>query len=187
MGRPRGHPGPGRLGRPASPAPPRVAVNLSGRSLADRRLRPLVLEALQSTGLAPSRLELEVVESRALFDLPGVVEQLAALRHLGVRIALDDFGTGYSTLTWLQQLPADRLKLDRTFTASLSDGPHGHALVRGVVALAGELGLDVVAEGVETPEQLRALFTEGCRLFQGFLLGRPGALSDAVSRSALPV
>ena len=169
----------------SGPPPQRVAVNLSGRSLVDPRLRAAVLESLARSGLPPGRLELEVVESRALVDLPGVVEQLSALRSLGVGIALDDFGTGFSTLTWLQQLPADRVKLDRSFTSSLTASPKGPALVRGVVALAGELGLEVVAEGVETPAQLAGLHDAGCRLFQGYLLGRPGPLAAAASTSLL--
>ena len=157
-------------------------MNLSGRSLVDPRLRTAVLEALGRSGLAPGRLELEVVESRALVDLPGVSERLSALRHLGVGIALDDFGTGYSTLTWLQQLPADRVKLDRSFTASLTTAAKGSALVRGVIALARELDLEVVGEGVETEEQLAALRAAGCTLFQGYLLGRPGPLGAELRR-----
>ncbi len=165
----------------SGPPPRRVAVNLSGRSLVDPRLRGAVLESLAHSGLPPARLELEVVESRALVDLPGVGEQLSALRSLGVGIALDDFGTGFSTLTWLQQLPADRVKLDRSFTTSLTASPKARALVRGVLALADELGLEVVGEGVETPAQLAALHDAGCRLFQGYLLGRPGPLRTATS------
>ena len=168
-------------------APERVAVNLSGRSLVDPRLRPAVLEALGRGGLAPGRLELEVVESRALVDLPGVRSQLAALRSLGVGIALDDFGTGYSTLTWLQQLPADRVKLDRSFTASLTSAPKGSALVRGVIALARELDLEVVGEGVETDEQLSALRAAGCALFQGYLLARPAPLGAELPRAVAAV
>jgi EAL domain-containing protein (putative c-di-GMP-specific phosphodiesterase class I) len=126
------------------------------------------------------------VESRALVDLPGVGEQLAALRSLGVGIALDDFGTGFSTLTWLHELPADRVKLDRSFTTSLTASPKGPALVRGVLALAHELGLEVVGEGVETPDQLAALHDAGCGLFQGYLLGRPGPLHAATSAGLLP-
>ncbi len=170
----------------SGPPPQRVAVNLSARSLVDPRLRAAVLESLARSGLPPSRLELEVVESRALVDLPGVGEQLAALRSLGVGIALDDFGTGFSTLTWLQELPADRVKLDRSFTTSLTAGPKGPALVRGVLGLAHELGLEVVGEGVETPAQLAALHDAGCDLFQGYLLGRPGPLHTATARGLLP-
>lgn len=164
----------------AAGGPSRVAVNLSGRSLVDPRLHDRVLDALADSGLQPHQLELEVVESRALGDLPGIRGRLAALRRLGVHVALDDFGTGFSTLTWLQQLPADRVKLDRTFTTSLSDGAPGRCLVRGVLALARELGLEVVAEGVETLEQLTALRDEGCTLFQGYLLGRPAPLTALV-------
>jgi diguanylate cyclase (GGDEF)-like protein len=170
----------------SGPPPQRVAVNLAGRTLVDPRLRSAVLESLARSGLPPARLELEVVESRALVDLPGVGEQLAALRSLGVGIALDDFGTGFSTLTWLQELPADRVKLDRSFTTSLTASPKGPALVRGVLALAHELGLEVVGEGVETPEQLAALHDAGCGLFQGYLLGRPGPLQAATSAGLLP-
>ena len=169
------------------PPPQRVAVNLAGRSLVDPRLRGAVLESLAHSGLPPARLELEVVESRALVDLPGVVDQLSALRSIGVGIALDDFGTGFSTLTWLQELPADRVKLDRSFTTSLTASPKGPALVRGVLALARELGLEVVGEGVETAAQLAALHDAGCGLFQGYLLGRPGPLRAAASAALLPV
>ena len=101
---------------------------------------------------------------------------------MGVRTALDDFGTGYSTLSWLQRLPVDRIKLDRSFIAELPD-PAAQVLVRGVVALAEELGIGVVAEGVETVEQRDALVAVGCRLLQGYLLGRPAA---ELPRTAVP-
>jgi EAL domain-containing protein (putative c-di-GMP-specific phosphodiesterase class I) len=108
-----------------------------------------------------------------LLDVPAVVERLGELRRLGVRIALDDFGTGYSTLSWLQRLPVDCIKIDRTFISDLGGSPAACALVQGILALAAELRIEVVAEGVETPEQLDALRRSGCRLFQGYLLGRP--------------
>jgi len=148
------------------------SVNLAARTLSDPRLVPAVRSALAESGLEPSLLCLEVVESRTLADLPGVASRLSELRHLGVHTALDDFGTGYSTLTWLQRLPVGRIKLDRTFTAELPD-PEAVRLVAGVVALAAQLGIEVVAEGVETDGQLAALSAAGCRLVQGFLLGRP--------------
>jgi diguanylate cyclase (GGDEF)-like protein len=154
-------------------APARVAVNLSSATLADDRLTGAVRAALADAGLPPERLELEVVESRALVDVPGVVGRLTSLRGLGVRIALDDFGTGFSTLSWLHQLPADRLKVDRSFLADVATDPTSRALLRGVLALARALDLDVVAEGVETQEQLAVLLDEGCGLVQGYLLGRP--------------
>ncbi|HSK23288.1 MAG TPA: EAL domain-containing protein [Egicoccus sp.] len=153
--------------------PRHVAVNLAAQTLIDPRLVPAVRAALNEVDLDPALLTVEVIESRALVDLPGVVEQLTELRRLGVRIALDDFGTGYSTLTWLQRLPIDQIKLDRTFVTALEDEPDAGALVEGVVALARTLGIQVVAEGVETDQQLGALLAAGCEFMQGYLLGRP--------------
>jgi len=158
--------------RHPSPATLQVAVNLASATLVDPRLLPTVRAALSHNRLAPDRLVLEIIESRSLVDLPGVVERLIELRQLGVRISLDDFGTGFSTLAWLQTLPVDQIKIDRSFTMELPD-PRALALVKGVLALARELGIEVIAEGVETAEQLRALRDAGCFLVQGYLLGRP--------------
>jgi diguanylate cyclase (GGDEF)-like protein len=179
---------------PAVGPAPHVAVNLSGRTLGDPALVEAVRTALVESGLPPERLQLEVVESRSLVDLPGVVDRLAAIRHLGVRVALDDFGTGFSTLSWLQRLPVDRIKVDRSFTAMLPQDHASEALLRGVVALGEELGVEVVAEGVETVEQLATIRSAGCHLVQGYLLGRPmppeqlrTLLADAQGREATPV
>jgi diguanylate cyclase (GGDEF)-like protein len=181
------------------PVPPggagaHVAVNLSGRTLGDPGLVEAVRTALVESGLSAERLQLEVVESRSLGDLPGVVDRLAAIRHLGVRVALDDFGTGFSTLSWLQRLPVDRIKVDRSFTALLPADRASEALLRGMVALGGELGVEVVAEGVETAEQLASIRSAGCHLVQGYLLGRPmppeqlrARLNDATGREISPV
>jgi EAL domain-containing protein (putative c-di-GMP-specific phosphodiesterase class I) len=147
-------------------------VNLAGRTLVDARLVQAVRSALADHSMDPARLCLEVIESQSLVDLPTVAARLTELRRMGVRTALDDFGTGYSTLSWLQRLPVDRIKLDRTFITGLPEAP-AQLLVRGVVALADQLGIEVVAEGVETPEQLAALQEAGCGLVQGYLLGRP--------------
>jgi EAL domain-containing protein (putative c-di-GMP-specific phosphodiesterase class I) len=98
-----------------------------------------------------------------------------------VQISLDDFGTGYSTLAWLQRLPVDQVKIDRSFVEGLPGDSASMAVVRGVLALARELGLDVVAEGVETQEQLEALRSAGCRWVQGYLLGRPSPERPALS------
>ncbi len=153
--------------------PQHVAVNLSSAALVDPRLFDVVRGALMRAGLPPERLHLEVVESRALLDVPAVVERLGELRQLGVRIALDDFGTGYSTLSWLQRLPVDCIKIDRTFINEIDSSAAARSLVQGILALAAELDIDVVAEGVETAEQLAELRRAGCRHFQGYLLGRP--------------
>ncbi|MFP5348199.1 MAG: putative bifunctional diguanylate cyclase/phosphodiesterase [Actinomycetes bacterium] len=150
-----------------------VAVNLAAATLVDPRLLGAVRTALARRRLDPSRLHVEVVESRTLVNVPEVVERLSELRQLGVRVALDDFGTGYSTLAWLQQLPVDQLKIDRTFIAALPDDERSAAVVRGVLALARAVGVQVVAEGVESVRQLEALREVGCELVQGYLLGRP--------------
>ncbi|WP_250447467.1 bifunctional diguanylate cyclase/phosphodiesterase, partial [Actinotalea sp. C106] len=163
--------------------PLRVAVNLAGATLVDPRLVPAVRSALSKNGLTSDRLHLEVVESRSLSDLPGVIERLVELRQIGVRISLDDFGTGFSTLAWLQSLPVDQIKIDRSFIAGLPDHAASLALVRGVVALARELGIEVIAEGVEEPAQLALLREAGCEMVQGYLLGRPAPVFSGAERA----
>ncbi|MEX1176999.1 MAG: EAL domain-containing protein, partial [Nitriliruptor sp.] len=153
--------------------PPYLAVNVSVHTLLDDRLLPAVREARSERDLAPGQLVVELIESRSLIDLPGVVERLTELRRMGVRVSLDDFGTGYSTLTWLHRLPMDQIKIDRSFVAPLPDDASSIALVRGVVALASEIGVAVVAEGVEDTGQRDALIAAGCRHVQGYLYGRP--------------
>lgn len=161
-----------------------VAVNLDAATLLDHRLVSTVRTALNRNGLAPERLTLEVVESRSLIDLPGIVERLVELRRLGIRISLDDFGTGFSTLAWLNTLPVDQIKIDRSFIQGLPDAS-SVSLVQGILALAAKLDVEVIAEGVETTEQLDSLRTSGAVLAQGYLLGRPGATWDPVSGSPL--
>jgi diguanylate cyclase (GGDEF)-like protein len=175
-----------RWNTPAGGPPLHVAVNISGRTLGDPGLLDVVRTALVDSGLAPERLQLEVVESRSLGNLPGVVDTLNAIRHIGVQVALDDFGTGFSTLSWLQRLPVDRIKVDRSFIAQLPEDRASEALLRGVVALGAELGIEVVAEGVETPEQLETVRSAGCRLVQGYLLGRPGPADQLWRAPAIP-
>jgi EAL domain-containing protein (putative c-di-GMP-specific phosphodiesterase class I) len=150
-----------------------VAVNLAGATLVDPRLLPAVRGALTANEIAPDQLHLEIVESRSLVDIPGAVERLGELRQMGVKISLDDFGTGYSTLAWIQALPVDQIKIDRTFIMALPDDDASLAVVRAVLSLASDLGIGVVAEGVEEIEQLAALREVGCGLVQGYLLGRP--------------
>ena len=165
---------PPRAGRPYG-----VAVNLDAATLLDRRLVPTIRAALNRHALAPERLILEVVESSALIDLPSIVERLVELRRLGIHISLDDFGTGFSTLAWLNSLPVDQIKIDRSFIMNLPDSA-SVPLVEGILALASKLGVEVVAEGVETRDQLDILRASGCVLAQGYLLGRPSATFDPV-------
>jgi diguanylate cyclase (GGDEF)-like protein len=163
----------------------RVAVNLSRLQL-DRTLPTVIGEALARHGLPASALALEVTES-AFVDDPDGVASLERLRDIGVRVALDDFGTGYSSLSTLRDLPADTVKVDRSFVARVCEDEQLHALVRGIVELAHALHLVVVAEGVETPEQADLLAAVGCDLAQGWLHGRPvsaGVIEAVLSTSA---
>jgi len=149
----------------------RVAVNLSPMQL-DASLPTVVGEALARHGLPASALTLEVTES-AFVDDPDGVASLERLRAIGVRVALDDFGTGYSSLSTLRDLPADAVKIDRSFIERVADDAQVAALVRGIVDLAHALRLEVIGEGVETADQSAVLGANGCDLAQGWLHGRP--------------
>ncbi|WP_088289592.1 bifunctional diguanylate cyclase/phosphodiesterase [Kineosporia sp. A_224] len=150
-----------------------VSVNVAGRQLADPAFPASVVEALEDSGVDPARLTLEVTEQTAIDDMTRTGARLQSLRALGVHVSLDDFGTGFSSLGYLAQLPVDELKIDRRFVAGLGVRAEDDALVRAVLRLAADLGLAVVAEGVETAEQARALAALGCRRAQGFHLQRP--------------
>jgi diguanylate cyclase (GGDEF)-like protein len=150
-----------------------VAVNLSARNLLDPELPQQVRRTLDRYGLDPGRLVLELTETAVLLELDVADRALEAVRALGVRVSVDDFGTGYSSLTFLSRQPVDELKVDRTFVSALLDSPADAAIVRATIRLAHDLGLPVVAEGVETPEQLAALRELGCDVVQGYLLARP--------------
>jgi EAL domain-containing protein (putative c-di-GMP-specific phosphodiesterase class I) len=164
-----------QLLRPAGMTPLELAVNVSGRQLTDRQLLPTVRAALADSGLAPHLLTLELTESVLFAEEEDVMAALVALRALGVRLAIDDFGTGHSSLSRLSQYPIDTLKVDRSFIDALTpDAPVPDVLVTAILALGGGLGMQVIAEGVETEEQLAALRALGCPQAQGFLFARPG-------------
>jgi diguanylate cyclase (GGDEF)-like protein/PAS domain S-box-containing protein len=150
-----------------------VAVNVSAIQFRRGDLQQMVRNVLLETGIPPARLELEITEGVLIENVARAASMLNALKTLGIRIALDDFGTGYSSLSYLQSLPLDRIKIDRSFVASLGRTDRSLAIVRAVIGLAHGLGLPVLAEGVETNEQLRALIREGCDEMQGYLIGRP--------------
>jgi diguanylate cyclase len=150
-----------------------VAVNVSSASLSDPELVGAVEAALAHWGIAGSRLTVEITESAIIGDLPRAVALLERLRALGVRIAIDDYGTGHSSLAYLHRLPADELKIDRAFIADLDSDPRRAAIVRSTIELARDLGLCVVAEGVETEAAWRMLATLGCDMAQGYLIARP--------------
>lgn len=150
-----------------------VSVNLSVAELQDRNLVKDVAEALKRSGLAPERLHLEVTESVLSTDPEAASRALAQLRDLGVWLVIDDFGTGHSSLTALQRFPFRVLKIDRSFVGGIGIRPADETIVTATLALAHGLGLSVVAEGVETPEQAEFLTRGGCEELQGYLCGRP--------------
>lgn len=157
----------------ASATPLAISVNLSMRQFRQADLAGVVAGALAAAGLAPAGLELEITESLAMEDPEATVATLSRLRGLGVGLALDDFGSGYSSLRSLQQLPLDVLKVDRSLVAGVGDGAHAAGVLRAIVALGHTLGLQVVAEGVETAAQVRPLRAVHCDLGQGYHFGRP--------------
>jgi diguanylate cyclase (GGDEF)-like protein/PAS domain S-box-containing protein len=153
-----------------------VAVNLSPVQFRDGDLPATVHEILLETGLSPERLELEVTEGVLINDFARAVSILRRLKLLGVRIAMDDFGTGYSSLSYLQSFPFDKIKIDRTFIANLTDNHYSATIVRAVIGLGRGLNLPVMAEGVETAEQLAFLARESCDEVQGYHIGRPAPI-----------
>ena len=155
----------------SSPDPLVTYVNVSSKQLIGPTLVTDVEQALSKEGLEPSRLGLEVTESGMVSD--QAIAVLQRLHALGVRLSLDDFGTGFSCLSSLQRLPLDNLKLDRSFVAGLSAGSSDASIVTTIVSLADDLGLGVVAEGVETAAQLGAVEDLGCDYAQGFHIARP--------------
>jgi diguanylate cyclase len=155
-----------------------IAVNLSPRQLADDDVPAAVQAALAASGLPARQLTLEVTEGVLVRDVDQVIAQLRALRALGVRIAIDDFGTGYSSLSYLRRLPADIVKIDRSFVQDLDSGGRSTTLVASIIELARSLHLDVVAEGVETAEQHAVLTGLACSHAQGYLFGRPLPAAD---------
>lgn len=151
----------------------RVAVNISGIQIMRQDFVSIVECALESSGLPPSLLELEVTESCVMNTSDGVVEALCRLRELGVVISIDDFGTGYSSLSYLKQLPVDVLKIDRSFISNIPQDQDDEKIASAIIAMAKNLGLRVVAEGVETDQQMQFLQARGCDLAQGYYIARP--------------
>jgi diguanylate cyclase (GGDEF)-like protein/PAS domain S-box-containing protein len=154
-------------------APLRLSVNLSPRQLLESDLPDVVAEVLVRTGFPVERLTMEVTESVLVDEGPYATTTLQRLRELGVRLSIDDFGTGYSSLVYLRRLNADALKIDRSFVDGLGRDSEADAIVNTVISLARSLGLDLVAEGVETEDQRRLLVELGCQFAQGYLFSRP--------------
>jgi EAL domain-containing protein (putative c-di-GMP-specific phosphodiesterase class I) len=155
------------------PGNPRVAVNLSPVQFKNKRLFETVHNILIETGLAPTRLELEITESLLLTDNEQTLQTLHRLRAIGIRISMDDFGTGYSSLSYLRAFPFDKIKIDRSFMRDLESRGDSLAIIKAVIGLGHSLGMSTTAEGVETEEQLEAVREQGCNEVQGFLFSPP--------------
>jgi len=156
----------------------KMSVNISARQLDANSVLTSVAQALESSGLKPSDLIIEITETSLMRDTKGAQKQLTALKALGVRIAIDDFGTGYSSLAYLQQFPVDSLKIDRSFIAGMAKSPEGDALIHTLMQLGQALHLETLAEGIEEAAQLNQLQSERCDVGQGYLFARPLSADD---------
>jgi diguanylate cyclase (GGDEF)-like protein/PAS domain S-box-containing protein len=154
-------------------APPQVWVNVSGIQFRDRRLTGAVRRALEASGLAPGLLVIEATETIMLEERDATLETLRELKAIGIGIAIDDFGTGYSSLAYLKRFPLDTLKIDGSFVRDLAEDADDRAIISAIIAMAGSLKLEVLAEGVETEEQAALLRALGCSRMQGYLFSRP--------------
>ncbi len=163
---------------------PLVAVNVSGHQLRSRQLVATLRAAIDSAGIDPSELEVEITETMLVRDSEAGEHQLRRIGELGVTVAIDDFGTGYSSLSYLSELPFDTLKIDRSFVLGINDGNKATAaVVRATIGLARELGKNVVAEGVESMAVVDLLASWGCHTIQGYVYHRPlsaAALSEVL-------
>ncbi|MGH8525710.1 MAG: EAL domain-containing protein [Gammaproteobacteria bacterium] len=157
-----------------------VAINVSGAQFIRQDLVGLLQSALNESGLPPEAVEIELTETSILRAEQSIFKTLPALKELGIRVALDDFGTGRSSLSYLRQLPVDKLKIDTSFVRHITVDPKDAAIVSAILAMAENLKIPVVAEGVETNAQVEFLRRRNCSYIQGFIISRP------VSGDALP-
>lgn len=164
--------------------PPRVSVNISTRQIRRGRLIGVVRSVMEQEGVTGADFELEVTESSLMLDVDEAIEVLRELRAMGFTIAIDDLGTGYSSLSQLRRLPADRVKIDRSFLVNVPGDVTTEAILYALIDVANSLNLAVTAEGVETQEQLALLLRAGCHEMQGYLLGRPASTGDTLARLA---
>jgi predicted signal transduction protein with EAL and GGDEF domain len=155
-----------------------MSVNLSVRQFMQGDMTATVDDALRAADVPPGNLRLEITESALMDDPRDATARLARLRGLGVHLDIDDFGTGYSSLSLLSRFPIDALKIDRSFVSGMEGDQEAHEIVRAIVKLADTLGLDAVAEGMETDGQRRSLRALGCHIGQGFLFGRPAPYAE---------
>jgi len=150
-----------------------LAANVSARQFRQTDFVDVVRQIIRESDINPNRLKLELTESLVLDDIDETIRKMHALREIGVRFSMDDFGTGNSSLSNLRKLPIDQLKIDQSFVRDISIDPDDTVIVQTIIAMANNLGLDVIAEGVETEEQRRFLENHGCHTFQGYLYSKP--------------
>nr|WP_240364775.1 EAL domain-containing protein [Pseudomonas syringae] len=150
-----------------------IAINLSVRQLQVKGLAETVKHIVEAYGINPALLEFELTESMLMIDPESAVEILRDIKSYGISLSVDDFGTGYSSLAYLKRFPLDALKIDRAFIKDITSNHEDAAITRAVIVLAHELGLNVIAEGVETVDQLELLVTYGCDQMQGYLFSKP--------------
>ena len=150
-----------------------IAVNVSARQFHQHEFIANVKDTLAAAKIDPRGLKFELTESAILSDLDETVTRMNQLREIGIQFALDDFGTGYSSLSYLKRLPFDQLKIDQSFVRDMARDASSEAIVLAVLSMSHALGMEVIAEGVETPEQREFLNRNGCAFYQGYLLGRP--------------
>lgn len=155
--------------------PMSVSVNLSARQIYDPNLIDDITEALTISGLPPELLELEITETLAIENLDKVIHKLLLIQSMGIRMSVDDFGTGYSSLIYLKKLPVSTVKIDRSFIIDVPGNKDDEHIISAIISMSHSLQLTVVAEGVETQEQLSFLKQHNCDEIQGFLLGKPGS------------
>ena len=155
-----------------------MAVNVSARQFHQPDFVAQTQASLEGSGASPRRLKLELTESVVLENAEEVVSRMEQLKALGVSFSMDDFGTGYSSLSYLKRLPLDQLKIDKSFVRDIATDPSDAAIVRAILAMSQSLGLEVIAEGVETEEQRMFLRDNGCHVFQGYLLGKPKPIEE---------
>jgi EAL domain-containing protein (putative c-di-GMP-specific phosphodiesterase class I) len=162
----------------------RLSINVTAEDVGRPGFADRLLGMIDAAGFPRSRLTVEITESGLIAELGEAAGLLAELRRAGCRVAIDDFGTGYSSLAYLKALPLDYLKIDRQLSQDIAGSARDRVVVRGVIDMARSLGLSVIAEGVETPEQLDLLAKEGCQYFQGYLCAPPvdaGALAELLA------
>jgi EAL domain-containing protein (putative c-di-GMP-specific phosphodiesterase class I) len=155
-----------------------LSVNVSAKQLHQVDFVEQVLATVQRHGTKPARLKLELTESMLLDNINGIIAKMNALNKTGIHFALDDFGTGYSSLQYLKKLPLKQLKIDQSFVRDIATDSSDRKIVRTIITMASSLGIDVIAEGVETAEQRRFLLDSGCLQYQGYLFSKPNTIEE---------